>query len=185
MKSCQFGEYLLTEIYLQASFGDSRSDDLEDFRPELLFIPGHGGERYGPPRVRLQTKQCDMQREILRRQGKARRPGSAGGGESSGHPPWEHSVDAQTQQVMARIAASLVRVQRSRGISTPRLARISKIDQSTLERILRGEDDLQVHTVFVLAAALGVTPVTLLQGIVWIPNAPDGGSFEIEEPDGA
>jgi transcriptional regulator with XRE-family HTH domain len=94
-------------------------------------------------------------------------------------------VDAQTQQVMARIAASLVRVQRSRGISTPRLARISKIDQSTLERILRGEDDLQVHTVFVLAAALGVTPVTLLQGIVWIPNAPDGGSFEIEEPDGA
>jgi transcriptional regulator with XRE-family HTH domain len=80
---------------------------------------------------------------------------------------------------MAQVAASVVRVQRARGESTPQLARRSKIDEPRLERVLHGEEDLQLHTVFRLAAALEVTPATLLDGIEFVAEENGGGRFRV------
>ena len=64
------------------------------------------------------------------------------------------------------------------------LARRSRIGESELESILRGEVDLQLHTIYLLAGALEVRPIRLLQGIEWIPEGSSGGQFRIEDPEG-
>jgi transcriptional regulator with XRE-family HTH domain len=86
---------------------------------------------------------------------------------------------------MAQIARAAVQARQSRGESIGRLAQRSGIEESRLRRILEGEEDLQIHTVFLLAAALEITPATLLQGVEWIPDGRGGGCFEIEHPDQA
>ncbi len=85
---------------------------------------------------------------------------------------------------MVVVAERLTRIQRSRGLSIGQLARRSKIDEFELATIFRGARDLQIQTVFRLAAALDCEPATLLQGIEWIPDQVGGGRFEIEEPRG-
>ena len=85
---------------------------------------------------------------------------------------------------MAQIADRATRLGRAHGISVAQMAQRSKIDESDLEAILRGERDLKIQTVFRLAAALDVTPATLLRGIEWIPDASGGGHFKIEESSG-
>jgi transcriptional regulator with XRE-family HTH domain len=91
-------------------------------------------------------------------------------------------VDEETRQVFVCIAERLGRIQRSQGISITDLARKSRIDESGVEAILRGEVDLQLHTVYQLAGALKVRPVRLLEGIEWIPDGPSGGHFRIGDP---
>lgn len=93
-------------------------------------------------------------------------------------------MDQQTRRVMTHIADRLTRVQRSRNLSITELARRSKIDKSALELILRGEKDLEIVTIFRVAAALEIAPAVLLQGIEWIPDEEGGGGrFEIDERD--
>ncbi|MGH2940009.1 MAG: helix-turn-helix domain-containing protein [Solirubrobacterales bacterium] len=90
-------------------------------------------------------------------------------------------MDEQTQEVMAFVADRATRVRRDRGVSIAQLAQRSKIEEPALEAILRGEGNLRIQTVFRLAAALEVTPATLLRGIEWVPDAGGGGHFEIED----
>jgi transcriptional regulator with XRE-family HTH domain len=84
---------------------------------------------------------------------------------------------------MSYIAARLARVQRSRNLSVAQLAQKSKVEEPELESILRGEKDLEIVTVFRIAAGLEVPPATLLRGIRWIPDEDGGGRFEFDEGD--
>jgi transcriptional regulator with XRE-family HTH domain len=92
-------------------------------------------------------------------------------------------MDEQTRQVMTHVADLVTDVRRARGVSIAELAQRSKIEEPRLTRILGGEEDLQIETVFLLAAALDATPASLLRGVEWIPDECGGGHFEIEHPD--
>jgi transcriptional regulator with XRE-family HTH domain len=93
-------------------------------------------------------------------------------------------VDEETHRVFDCIAERLRRIQRAQGISIADLARKSKIDELRVEAILRGEVDLELHTVYQLAGALGIRPIRLLEGIEWVPSGPSAGRFEIADPEG-
>jgi transcriptional regulator with XRE-family HTH domain len=84
---------------------------------------------------------------------------------------------------MAHFAREAGRVRRSRGESIETLAQRSGIEVFRLSRILDGEEDLQTHTVFRIAAALEVGPATLLQGVEWVFDEEGGGHFKIEGAD--
>ncbi|MBS1892226.1 MAG: helix-turn-helix transcriptional regulator [Actinobacteria bacterium] len=81
---------------------------------------------------------------------------------------------------MALIAARVTRVRRARGLAIEELAQRSKITESELDAILRGRRNLQIQTLFRLAAALEVRPTALLDGIEWMMDEGGGGHFEIE-----
>jgi transcriptional regulator with XRE-family HTH domain len=93
-------------------------------------------------------------------------------------------VADQTQQALARIAGAIVRAKEARGLSTAELASRSTVERADLESILVGEADLRLHTIYLLAGALGVKPAQLLRGIEWIPDGSGDGRFRVEGPSG-
>jgi transcriptional regulator with XRE-family HTH domain len=93
-------------------------------------------------------------------------------------------VDDETRAVLERIAGAVARAQRSGGLSTEELAARSTVAQSELEEILRGEADVALHTIYLLAGALGIRPAELLQGIEWVPDGSGGGEYRLDRSSG-
>jgi transcriptional regulator with XRE-family HTH domain len=69
------------------------------------------------------------------------------------------------EDAAALFARRVARLQRAGGWSTADLARRSNLDQSELERILSGEEKVDVDVIYLLAGALEVTPGELLDGV--------------------
>jgi transcriptional regulator with XRE-family HTH domain len=90
-------------------------------------------------------------------------------------------VVGKAQHVRARIAGAIVRAQEARGLSTAELASRSTVERVRLESILRGETDLCLDTIYLLAGSLEVRPAQLLEGIEWIPDGKGGGEFQVED----
>jgi transcriptional regulator with XRE-family HTH domain len=87
------------------------------------------------------------------------------------------------RKVRERFAANIQRLRRRDGLSVEELAERARLDARDLEELLRGERDPGYGTLALLAAALGVDPECLLQGIRWIPPGEEiGGRFEIVGP---
>jgi transcriptional regulator with XRE-family HTH domain len=93
-------------------------------------------------------------------------------------------VGGQTHHALARIAGAIVRAQEARGLSIAELASRSTVGRAELESILRGESDLCLDTIYLLAGSLEVRPAQLLEGIEWIPDGSGGGEFRVADLEG-
>jgi transcriptional regulator with XRE-family HTH domain len=80
-------------------------------------------------------------------------------------------------------AGNVARLQHDRGLSDVTLAARAKLDRDELAGILRGEGEVLLDAIFLLAGALGVEPGELLKGIAWIPDEDEGGGeYRVEDP---
>lgn len=79
-------------------------------------------------------------------------------------------------------AEKVAQLQRERGFSQEALAARAKLDPAELEAILRGEDEVALDAVFLLAGALGVKPGELLVRIAWDPDSEKGrGGYRLDD----
>jgi transcriptional regulator with XRE-family HTH domain len=82
-------------------------------------------------------------------------------------------------------AERVARLQLDRGLSNRALATRAKLGLDELGQILRGDCQIQLDTIFLLAGALGVEPAELLEGIAWVPDEEEGGGeYRLENPGG-
>jgi transcriptional regulator with XRE-family HTH domain len=94
-------------------------------------------------------------------------------------------MDEQSQALMAHIGLNLGRLIETRGITVEQLAGASSIAPNAIRQILRGEGEMLVDTLAVLAGALGVAPEVLMDGVLWVPHADGvGGEYRIKDPGG-
>ena len=85
----------------------------------------------------------------------------------------------ETTEVLRRIATQIREKQRTAGLSTTEMAARSTILPAELEPILRGEVDIPLHRLYLIAGALRVRPASLLAGIEWVPTERGGGHFRV------
>jgi transcriptional regulator with XRE-family HTH domain len=78
-----------------------------------------------------------------------------------------------------RIGRNVERLRVERGITPDALAARARLDVDGLGEIERGERKVLTDVVYLLAAALGVEPNALFEGVRWIPPAEGGTGFVI------
>jgi transcriptional regulator with XRE-family HTH domain len=71
-----------------------------------------------------------------------------------------------TSDANESFAAHVAHLQLSRGWSVTELAERSRLDRSEVESILRGEHEVQLDAVLLLARAFGISPGALVDGNV-------------------
>jgi transcriptional regulator with XRE-family HTH domain len=79
-------------------------------------------------------------------------------------------------------AHKVARLQHDQGLSNEALATRAKLDPDELAEILRGEGQVALDTIFLLAGALEVEPGQLLGGIVWVRDDRGDGEYRIDDP---
>jgi transcriptional regulator with XRE-family HTH domain len=95
------------------------------------------------------------------------------------HPPRR---DARPHQaVKDHFATNVERLRRDKGITSEELAGRSSIEPRELREILRGNQEAGYGTIARLAAALGVNPGDLFDGIAWISPDVGEGRLEVDE----
>jgi transcriptional regulator with XRE-family HTH domain len=91
-------------------------------------------------------------------------------------------MDEQTRSVALEIAATIRELKRAKNMPTAKLAERSGLDRGKLELILRGESEISLPELYVIAGALEVRPARLLAGIEWIPDESGGGHIRLGRP---
>lgn len=90
-------------------------------------------------------------------------------------------AEENRELVAERFALNLARCKDERGMSLTEIAERAEIHRTHLGLLLRGKRLVRIDTVVKLAAALGVPPNALLEGVRWRP--PQGprssGRFEL------
>lgn len=83
--------------------------------------------------------------------------------------------------VAERFALNLAHCKRESGMSLTEVAERAEIHRTHLGLLLRGKRLVRIDTVLKLAAALGVPPSALLEGVRWHPPEGPGssGGFEL------
>lgn len=81
------------------------------------------------------------------------------------------------------LALNLSRCKRERGMSLTEIAERAEIHRTHLGLLLRGKRLARIDTVVKLAAALGVSPSALLEGVRWRPPRDQGSSGRFELTD--
>jgi transcriptional regulator with XRE-family HTH domain len=88
----------------------------------------------------------------------------------------------KSKDARIRFGANVERLRSSRGYSLDRLAERSQLERAEIEAILRGEAEIDVDSVYLLAGSLGVSPGDLYEGVAWVPDGRGGGEFRVDEP---
>jgi transcriptional regulator with XRE-family HTH domain len=90
-------------------------------------------------------------------------------------------MDEHTKALTAHVGRNLNRLIAAKGVTVEELAESSSVDRELIEQLLRGEGDLLVDALALLAGALGVRPEMLMDGIAWVPDKDGrGGEYRIE-----
>lgn len=84
-------------------------------------------------------------------------------------------MSASTTPVIARrFGANLRRARHGAGLSQEQVSQRAKLHRTEIGLLERGERTPRIDTVAKLAAAIGIPPAALLDGIVWMLD-PDSG----------
>lgn len=86
-------------------------------------------------------------------------------------------------EAAAALGRRIETIRAERGLAIGELAARVDIDRSSLEAILRGDSGVEFFEFGRLAAALGVDPGELLDGIEWVPDGRGGGDYRVSEPE--
>jgi transcriptional regulator with XRE-family HTH domain len=70
-------------------------------------------------------------------------------------------------------------LRRERGLTVEELASRADVDPPLLESLAEGAPDVGISAFARLAAALGVEPSDLLEGIEWVPDGRGGGEYRV------
>jgi transcriptional regulator with XRE-family HTH domain len=79
-------------------------------------------------------------------------------------------TESKDNALMAQIGCNLKQLMSERELTVERLAEASSVDPLLISQILRGDADLRVDALALLAGALGLAPEDLADGIAWVPN---------------
>jgi transcriptional regulator with XRE-family HTH domain len=85
--------------------------------------------------------------------------------------------------VPSAIGENVARLRREQGISQEDLSVMASVHQTEISGVERGLRVIRIDTLVKLAAALGVSPAALLEGIEWTPGSVQLGGFEIRRQD--
>jgi transcriptional regulator with XRE-family HTH domain len=90
---------------------------------------------------------------------------------------------ASEPTIAARLGENVARLRREQGISQEDLSVMASVHRTEISGVERGLRVIRIDTLVKLAAALGVSPAALLEGIEWTPGSVQLGDFEIRQQD--
>jgi transcriptional regulator with XRE-family HTH domain len=70
-------------------------------------------------------------------------------------------------------------LRRERGLTFEEFAARADVDRPLLESLAEGTPDVGISVLGRLAAALGIGPDELLEGIEWVPDGRGGGEYRV------
>jgi transcriptional regulator with XRE-family HTH domain len=85
------------------------------------------------------------------------------------------------EEARSRFVANVERLRRRAGISVAELVERSELDRDTVEKLLRGEAEPHLDTIYLIAGALGVDAASLFEGVEWIPDGHGGGEYRFHD----
>jgi len=91
--------------------------------------------------------------------------------------------DREREVVSSQFGGNLRRHRRAAGLSQEEVAALASLHRTEIGLVERGRREPRVGTLVKLAAALSVTPLDLLDGIVWELPATSEGRMRVEPPE--